>query len=105
MVLGDAYQSEAKASTELLPLLPSNRRKVSAERLQGLLLSLSYFMSRLLDIPPLDLIKPCSRPVYTFCQETQREKSNPPQRAASLFLLFSNIIGDMAGTKHTEGVR
>lgn len=65
----DAYQSEAKASVKLSPFLPWNRRrKVTAERRHGFAsLSLSYFMSRLLDIPQLDLIKPCSRPVHTFC--------------------------------------
>lgn len=41
----DAYQSEAKVSMKLLPLLPWNRRrKVTAERRHGLLLSLLFYV-------------------------------------------------------------
>lgn len=86
-------------------LSSNRRRKVTAAHLQGLLLSpVLYqgswmFLNQTSSNPAAALFR------HSVSRHTERKKSNPPQSAASLFLLFSNIIGDMAGTKHTVGVR
>lgn len=67
--------TEKSATWRILFVTPANEAPVQYQEEKGhcwgerslLCTSTTCFISRLLDVPQRDLIKPCSRPVYTFC--------------------------------------